>query len=212
MFIELCCPYCFYENMHEKHKVLKITDEEILRNENITLESSSKLFSTIINKIKKLKEKIEEEINKINNLYEKTISNLTKAFQEKHEELLKQENEMKEKLKNEVFKTKEKLESLFSETNNEILLNERINAGLKNLEKKEKNNLRILSYISQINKNYKKMFKLSSGFVVVCVCSVLGVLVVVAVWCVAVVGRGRAWFFSFRSRRDACRFLLRLIH
>ena len=158
----LCCPYCFYENLHEKHKVLKVTDEESLKIENITLESSSKEFGNIINNIKKLKEKIEEEINKINNLYEETIAHLTKAFQEKHEQLLKQENDLKEKLQNEVTKTKEKLEYFFSESNNEILLNERINAGLKNLEKEEKNNLRILSYISQMNKNNKEMIKLSN--------------------------------------------------
>ena len=149
-----------YENLHEQHKVLKVSDEELLKKENITLESSAKIFNDIVNNIKALKENIEKEINKINNLYEEVNSNLTKAYQEKHEKLLKEENEIREKLQNEVTKTKEKLEYFFSESNNELILNERINSGLKYLEKEEKNNLRILSYISQINKNNKNMNKL----------------------------------------------------
>ena len=146
--------------MHYKHKVLKISEEELLKKENITLESSTKIFNDIVNNIKTLKENIEKEISKINNLYDEVNSNLTKTYQEKHEQLLKEENEIREKLQNEVTKTKEKLEYYFSESNNELILNERINSGLKNLEKEEKNNLRVLSYISQINKNNKNMKKI----------------------------------------------------
>ena len=160
IILELCCPYCLYENLHEKHKVLKVSDEELLKKEDITLESSTKIFNDIVNNIKTLKENIEKEISKINNLYEEVNSNLTKAYQEKHEQLLKEENDIREKLQNEVTKTKEKLEYFFSETNNELILNERINSGLKYLEKEEKNNLRILLYISQMNKNNKNMNKL----------------------------------------------------
>ena len=154
---ELCCSYCYYENLHKDHMVLKISNDEILKKNNINLEYSTKIFNNIINNIKELKQKIEEEINKINILYEETNTNLTKVFQEKHEKLIKEENDIREKLQNEVTKTKEKLEYFFTESNNEIILNERINIGLKKLEKEEKNNLRILSYISQINNNNKKM-------------------------------------------------------
>ena len=129
------------------------------------MDFSTKVFNDIINNIKALKAKIEEEINKINILYEETNNNLTKAFQEKHEKLLKEENELREKLQNEVTKTKERLEYYYTESNNEIILNERINLGLKKLEKEEKNNLRTLSYISQINKNNKKMTKLSNEII-----------------------------------------------
>ena len=87
-----------YENLHEQHKVLKVSDEELLKKENITLESSTKIFNDIVNNLKVLKENIEKEINKINNLYEEVNSNLTKAYQEKHEQLLKEENEIREKL------------------------------------------------------------------------------------------------------------------
>ena len=162
---ELCCSYCYYENLHKGHMVLRISDEEILKKNNINLEYSTKIFNDIINNIKTLKQKIEEEINKINILYEETNTYVTKVFQEKHEKLLKEENDIREKLQNEVTKTKEKLEYYFTESNNEIILNERINLGLKKLEKDEKNNLRILSYISQINNNNKKMIKLSNEII-----------------------------------------------
>ena len=163
---ELCFLYCcLHDNLHSNHKVLKISNVEILKKYNITLENSSKVFNEVVKHIKLLKEKIEEEINKINILYEKANSDLAKAFQEKHEKLLKEENDIKEKLQNENTKTKEKLEYFFYELNNEIILNERINLGLKKLEKKEKNNLRILLYISHINKNNKKMIKLSNEII-----------------------------------------------
>ena len=127
---------------------MKIAEEELLKKENITLETSAKTFNDIVNNIKLLKENIEKEINKINILYEEVNSNLTKSYKEKHEKLTKEENELREKLQIEVTKTKEKLEYFFSESNNQLILNERINSGLKNFEKeKEKNNLRILSYI-----------------------------------------------------------------
>ena len=108
-----------------------------------------------------IKTKIENEINNINNIYEKTKDELTKSFLNKHEKLIKEENDMKEQLDNEVTKVKEQLENYLSELNNEIKLNERINKGIKKLEKDENNMFRTLSYISKINKNKKEMVKLS---------------------------------------------------
>ena len=64
---------------------------------------------------------------------------------------------MKEKLQNEVTKVKEKLENFLSESNNLIKNNERINKGIKSMEKKEdKNIIKNLSYVSKINKNIKE--------------------------------------------------------
>ena len=74
---------------------------------------------------------------------------------------------MKEKLDNEVTKVKEQLENYLSELNNEIKLNERINKGIKKLEKDENNMFRTLSYISKINKNKKEMKKLSQKILIV---------------------------------------------
>jgi len=37
---ELCCAYCLYKNLHDEHKVLPVNDEELLKKENISLETS----------------------------------------------------------------------------------------------------------------------------------------------------------------------------
>jgi len=64
-------------------------------------------------------------------------------------------------LQNEVTKVKEKLENFLSESNNAIKKIEKINKGIKLIEKdeekdEEKNILKILTYVSNINKNKKK--------------------------------------------------------
>ena len=81
--------------MHNGHKIVEISDEESLKNENITIEESAKEFNNNIHKIIELKNKIENEINAINKLYEKTFEDLTNSFLKKHEALLKQENNIK---------------------------------------------------------------------------------------------------------------------
>ena len=127
-----------------------------MEKENITIQSSTEEFSKIVKLTTELKNKIEKQINDINELYDKTIAELTKSFKEKIEKLIKQENEIKEKLQNEVTKVKEKLENFLTEAKNQINLSERINKGIKNF-KEEKNIIKNLSYISDINKNKKKM-------------------------------------------------------
>ena len=159
-FIKFFFAYCCYKNIHKNHKILEIIDEESLKIENINIESLSKESNDIALKTSELKKSIENEINKINNNYEKVIEKMSKSFLEKHEKLLKEENELKEKLEIEVTKAKEKLELYWSEINNSIKINEKINLGIKNLEKEEKNIFKILSYASKINKNKKIMKKL----------------------------------------------------
>jgi len=140
--------------MHDNHRVLKISDEENLKKENISIEESINNFSDDMTKCNELKSKIEKEINNINLLYEKTIEELTKSYKEKHDKLIKEENDLKDKVNNKVTKIKEKLEKYLDNLNQEIKINEKINKGLKNVEK-EKNMIVILSYISKINKNKK---------------------------------------------------------
>ena len=83
---------------------MKIAEEELLKKENITLETSAKTFNDIVNNIKLLKENIEKEMNKINILYEEENSYLTKSYKEKHEKLTKEENELnKDKRKIGIF-------------------------------------------------------------------------------------------------------------
>ena len=59
---------CHYLNIHQGHKIVLINDEEALKKENITIESSSKEFNKYIEKSINLKDKIEKEITKIDKL------------------------------------------------------------------------------------------------------------------------------------------------
>ena len=147
---------CYYKKVHDNHKLVELSDIESLQKENITIESTTKEFNNISQKIIELKKKIENEINKINNLYEKTIDDLAKSYLKKHEILLKEENDLKEKLQNEVTKCKEQLENFLSQSNNEIQIVERINKGIKKTENDDKNIIKRLSYVSKINKTQKK--------------------------------------------------------
>ena len=124
-----------------------------MNKENLSIESSNEDLTNIVSKITNLKDKIGKEINNINILYEKAVNDLTKDFNEKIEKLKKEETEIKEKLDNEVTKVKEKLENFFSETNILINLSEKIQKGIKKLNKEEKNKIKILSFISKINEN-----------------------------------------------------------
>ena len=105
-----------------------------------------------------MKEKIENEINKINQSYDTVNNEITNTYIIRHEKLVKEENALKEKLQNEVTKIKEKLENFLLECNQTIKICERINKGIKNLENEnEKNMIKILSYVSKINKSDKEM-------------------------------------------------------
>ena len=102
-------------------------------------------------------------MNQIDSLYEKVNKEATKSYELKHEKLTKEENDLKEKLQNEVTKVKEKLEKFFTDVDNIIKNCEKINKGIKALEKEEKNMIKTLSYVSTINKNQKQMKKLISA-------------------------------------------------
>ena len=148
---------CYFLNLHNGHKVYQITDEDSLKKENISIDFSMKDFNDNIKKVIDFKEKIENEIIKIDKLYEKVNNETKKYFELKHEKLIKEENDLKEKLQIEVTKVKEQLEKNLSESNKLIKINEKINKGIKCLEKEEKNKLKTLTYISKINKNKKEM-------------------------------------------------------
>jgi uncharacterized protein involved in exopolysaccharide biosynthesis len=105
-------------------------------------------------KVMNLKEIIEKEIIKIDKLYNSVNNEVTKCYLKKHESLINEENKIKETLQNEVTKIKEKLETHLNELNRLIKVNEKINKGIKALEKQEeKNMIKTLSYISKVNKS-----------------------------------------------------------
>ena len=154
--IELCCAYCLYQNLHKGHKVIPITDEETIKKENLDINNSTKEFEENTKKVENLKDKIEKEIKEIDKLYEKVEKEITEYFKRKHEELIKNEKDIKENLQTEVTKTKEKLEEYLSLSNKIIKNIEKINKGIKLLEKEEKNIIKKLTYVSKINKNDKE--------------------------------------------------------
>jgi len=96
----------------------------------------------------------------IDNLYEKVEKQISEYFNIKREKLCKEEANIKDNLQIEVTKTKEKLEEYLSLSNKIIRNMEKINKGFKVLEKEEKNIIKILTYVSKINKNDKDMRKL----------------------------------------------------
>lgn len=125
-----------------------------MEKENITIESSKDEFILLSEKTNALKNSIEKEINEINILYDKTNEEITKSFERRHENLIKKENELKEELQNRVTQIKEKLENFLSESNRILKVREKITKGIKALEKeKEKNMIKILSYVAKINQN-----------------------------------------------------------
>ena len=158
--LELCCAYCYYENLHYNHKLINISDIETMKKENITIESAMNNFNEISQKIINLKKKIEDEINKINKLYDKTINDLEKIYLKNNEELTKKGNDLKEHLQNEVTKIKEQLEIFISEINDEIRMSDKIKKGIEKFEGEEKNIIKTLTSISKINKTNKNMINL----------------------------------------------------
>ena len=46
----MCCAFCYFENLHKNHKLIKISDIESLNKENITIESVTNDFNEISQK------------------------------------------------------------------------------------------------------------------------------------------------------------------
>ena len=126
-------------NKHNGHKVIPIEDEETLKKENISINDYVKEFDINAQNVINIKNKIENEINNINISYDKVDKETSKSFELKHEILIKQEKEIKDKLQIEVTKIKSKLEEYLSLVNILIKNYEKINKGIKTLNKDEEN-------------------------------------------------------------------------
>ena len=98
-------------------------------------------------------------MQEIDKTYEKVDKETTKSYELKREKLKKEEEDLKEKLKTEVTKIKEQFEINLSKIDNLLKTTEKINRGIKALEKEEKTLIKTLSYVSIINKNQKEMRK-----------------------------------------------------
>ena len=144
-------------NLHQKHKILRIDDEENLKKENLTIEFSQKEFDADIQKLDILKNSIEKEMMAIDKEYERVNDETTKSFNSKREKLKQDEEDLKDRLKNEVTKIKENMEDSLSKVNNLLRTCEKIKKGINSLEKEKKEMIQTLSYISCINKNQLEM-------------------------------------------------------
>ena len=143
------------------HKFINMDNEESLKIADKIINSCVKGFNELLLDTINLRNRIENEMTKIDKLYDKINNELNKSFKKKHEKLIFEENNLKEKLQNEVTKIKEKLENSLSESNKLIKINENLNKGYKCLEsEEEKNVIKILSYVSKMNKNKDGMKKL----------------------------------------------------
>ena len=60
--------------------MIDISDEDLLKKENITIENSIKEFDKLALKVNNLKNVIEKEINEINITYDNTNRKLTESF------------------------------------------------------------------------------------------------------------------------------------
>ena len=144
-------------NLHQNHKILRITDEEALKKENLTVDFSTKEFDDDIQKLDILKNAIEKEMIAIDKEYERVDEETTKSYNLKREKLNKDEEELKDRLKNEVTKIKENMEKSLSKVNNLLKTCEKIKKGINSFGKEEKVMIQTLSYISCINKNQIEM-------------------------------------------------------
>ena len=135
-----------------------MSDKENFKDKDIKLESYTLKFKELFEKTISLKEMIENEINKINLLYNQVNEKITELYQKKHEDLLKEEEELRKNLEIDVTKVKSDLEKYLSKSVEYIKKDEKINKGLKNLEKEQEINIyKHLNYISKINKINTKM-------------------------------------------------------
>ena len=154
-------------NLHNGHKVIPINDEEALKKENLSINDNIKDYDLYAKNVEKVKNKIENEIKEINNSYEKVDKEVTTFFELKHEKLIKEENDMKDKLQIEVTKIKSQLNEYLTLVNEVIRNYEKINKGIKALNKEKENEkikfIQNLTYISKINKNQKEMNKIEKA-------------------------------------------------
>ena len=178
MIIELLCSNCYFLKNNCNHKILQINDEESLKAEKISLDSSSKEYDNTIKNAMALKITIEKELDEIKSLYDKVNNQVTESYKREKEKLIKKENEMKklfkqkyeniEKKENEISHKleteKDKVVNLLSkfleDSKRIIKTSEHINKDVKSLYKDDKNILIDLSFISEINKNQKEMEEL----------------------------------------------------
>ena len=138
-----------------------MNDEEILKQNNISIENEENDLNIFIEESYKIKEQIMEEMKLIDKTFEDLNKEITNCFIKKQENLIKKENEIKDTLKNEITKIKEKLEIYYSEIYEVIKKGEFSSKIIKSYKKnkEEKIPIKELTYISYLSKTNKEIQK-----------------------------------------------------
>ena len=155
LYIVFLCPYCLVDNKHDdKHHLIDIKDKKSLEKNDITYKKIILENDEICNNLIKLCDKIEEETKKIDNSHKEILNEITLSFEKKRQNLDETEKDFKSKLNIKVKQIKEKFTKNVDLFNEILQICEKTKENVKNyLNKKDINEIKLLYYISEINKN-----------------------------------------------------------
>ena len=138
----------------DKHHLIDIKDKKSLEENDITYKKIILENDEICNNLIKLSDKIEEEAKKIDNSHKEILNEITLTFAKKRQNLDETEKSIKLKLNTKVKTIKEKFKKNLDSLNKTLLTCEKTKEKIKNyLNKKNINEIKLLYYISEINKN-----------------------------------------------------------
>ena len=143
------------DNKHDnKHHLIDIKDKKSLEENDITYKKMILENDEICNNLIKLSDKIEEEAKKIDNLHKEILNEITLSFEKKRQNLDETEKDLKSKLNIKVKQIKEKFTKNLDLFNETLQICEKTKQEVKNyLNKKDINDIKLLYYISEINRN-----------------------------------------------------------
>ena len=143
------------DNKHDdKHQLIDIKDKKSLEENDITYKKMILENDEICNNLIKLSDKIEEEAKKIDNLHKEILNEITLSFEKKRQNLDETEKDLKSKLNIKVKQIKEKFTKNLDLFNETLQICEKTKQEVKNyLNKKDINDIKLLYYISEINRN-----------------------------------------------------------
>ena len=151
------------DNKHDdKHQLIDIKDKKSLEENDITYKKMILENDEICNNLIKLSDKIEEETKKIDNSHKEILNEITLSFEKKRQNLVEKEKDIKSKLNIKVKQIKEKFTKNLDLFNETLQICEKTKQEVKNyLNQKDINDIKLLYYISEINKNNELAYSLT---------------------------------------------------
>ena len=151
------------DNKHDnKHHLIDIKDKKSLEENDITYKKIILENDEICNNLIKLSDKIEEETKKIDNSHKEILNEITLSFEKKRQNLVETEKDIKSKLNIKVKQIKEKFTKNLDLFNETLQICEKTKQEVKNyLNQKDINDIKLLYYISEINKNNELAYSLT---------------------------------------------------